>query len=230
MAPQLSVPRTLGPPAVDEHQKPASSSFTQPSRPTCQWLSHRARPSPSWPNPTWQPASPGRTRSPRTGAVSQHAGPGRPAAAPWTSSAPWPACQPAHTPDLLEAPPPSPDHAEQLARSAPPTPEITGEIAGDPLPCPHATITAPHAFKHFPETYVPGTSPRRRSCTPAPPPLRSPAVPWSCTTADMTPCYACTLADPALALPRLQESSRAHCPDSQPLRLPELLRTTTGLQ
>ena len=65
---------------------------------------------------------------------------------------------------------------------------------------------------------------------PAPPPLRSPAVPWSCATADMMPCYACTLADPALALLRLQESSRARCPDSQPLRLPELLRTTTGLQ
>jgi len=55
-------------------------------------------------------------------------------------------------------------------------------------------------------------------------------VPWSCATADTTPCYACTLADPALALPRLQESSRARCPDSQPLRLLELLRTTTGLQ
>ena len=150
LAPQLSVPRTLGPPAVDEHQKPASAPFTQPSRPTCQWLSHRACPSPSRPNPTWQPASPGQTRSPRTGAVSQHAGPVRPATAPWTSSAPWPARQPAHTPDLLEAPPPSPDHAEQLARSAPPTPEITGEITGDPLPRPHATITATHAFKPFP--------------------------------------------------------------------------------
>ena len=70
LAPQLSVPRTLGPPAVDEHQKPASAPFTQPSRPTCQRLSHCARPSPSRPNPTWQPASPGRTRSPHTGVVS----------------------------------------------------------------------------------------------------------------------------------------------------------------
>src|SRR6185312_3144791 len=111
---------------------------------------------------------PGSQQAPHTGAVSQHAGPGRPAAAPWTSSTPWPACQLAHTPDLLEAPPLSPDHTEQLARFAPPTPEITGEITGDPLPRPHATIPAPHAFKPFPETSVPGTSPRRRSCTPAP--------------------------------------------------------------
>jgi hypothetical protein len=63
LAPQLSVPRTLGPPAVDEHQKPASVPFTQPSRPTCQRLSHRACPSPSRPNPTWQPASPAHRRS-----------------------------------------------------------------------------------------------------------------------------------------------------------------------